>query len=468
MRLTLLLLCLLVAGAPPAGAEPRPAAFRLPVDGRVLEHFDAPASRYLAGHRGVDLAAPAGSVVAAAGPGTVSFAEVVAGARWVTVDHGGGLTTTYGELGRIDVQVGRLVAAGQRLGVAGPTHGRPGVLHWGARRHGEYIDPLTLLDLPWVPTLVGPGGWDGTHVAAIPRYAAWDGRHRLGLVPGSQPATGPGWVLAPNPNHIITIAGLGTHSGELAVDATHLGYAPEDVTAFSYAGRDEDGRLRDYGPEDTWRGVEAAARRLREELRRRWAASPGQAVDLVGHSMGGVVAMYYLLALHDPADPTLPPVAHVATIASPLEGTDVAAALVNAQGDGWNRAIVEWIDARVDRHDASAPAVRDLVPGSPVVDAVTGGWAVATGDPYASPLATGTRVLTIGASRDPVVPEHRSDLPDAAHVVAPGGHDGVKRTEAVRTILHEFLADAPVPGEAGGVGSILSHPIGWAARLVLG
>jgi murein DD-endopeptidase MepM/ murein hydrolase activator NlpD len=47
------------------------------------------------GHRGVDLAAVAGAPVLAAGAGTVVFAGTVAGRGVVSVDHSGGLRTTY-------------------------------------------------------------------------------------------------------------------------------------------------------------------------------------------------------------------------------------------------------------------------------------------------------------------------------------------------------------------------------------
>ena len=113
-----------------------------PVDGAVLRAFQPPATRYGTGHRGVDLDALPGDRVVAAMDGHVSFAGAVAGTSWVTVDHGGGLDTTYGELDPRVVTAGTRVRAGQVLGYLGEdaTH-----LDWGARRHGEYLDPLSLL-----------------------------------------------------------------------------------------------------------------------------------------------------------------------------------------------------------------------------------------------------------------------------------------------------------------------------------
>lgn len=133
------------AGQAPGGvAWPRaghPAGVVLPVEGIVTRPFDAPAHPYGPGHRGVDLAAAPGAPVRSAAAGTVTFSGPVAGTRWVTVAHGGGLDTTYGPL-EPRVTAGQRVRAGQRLGRLAP---RAGHLDWGARLDGRYVDPLTLL-----------------------------------------------------------------------------------------------------------------------------------------------------------------------------------------------------------------------------------------------------------------------------------------------------------------------------------
>ncbi|HET6482930.1 MAG TPA: M23 family metallopeptidase [Actinoplanes sp.] len=112
--------------------------------------FDPPAQPWLAGHRGVDLAAPPSSVVRSAGAGTVLFAGRVAGRGVVSVTHGGGLRTTY-EPVTASVSVGDVLARGDPLGRLEAGH--PGCappaacLHWGLRRGGRYLDPLALLGL---------------------------------------------------------------------------------------------------------------------------------------------------------------------------------------------------------------------------------------------------------------------------------------------------------------------------------
>ncbi|WP_420120314.1 peptidoglycan DD-metalloendopeptidase family protein, partial [Nakamurella sp.] len=100
--------------APAAPGRAGPATgFVLPVPPPpvVLVPFDPPPDRYAAGHRGVDLAAPVGTVVTAAGPGRVVFAGTVVDRGVVSVEHEGGLRTTY-EPVTATVPAGTVVAAG--------------------------------------------------------------------------------------------------------------------------------------------------------------------------------------------------------------------------------------------------------------------------------------------------------------------------------------------------------------------
>lgn len=137
-------------GAAPVATAAGAGPARRPVPGALVRPFAPPASAYGPGHRGADLAAAPGARVVSALPGTVAFSGVVAGTGWVTVDHGGGLDTTYGALEPRRVLAGQQVAAGAVLGqlAASASH-----LDWGARLWGRYIDPLTLLR-PWQLHLV--------------------------------------------------------------------------------------------------------------------------------------------------------------------------------------------------------------------------------------------------------------------------------------------------------------------------
>jgi murein DD-endopeptidase MepM/ murein hydrolase activator NlpD len=158
---------LLVIGGPAdMGSARAPEAagtgFVLPVPPPplVLTAFAPPANPYGAGHRGVDLAAQPGSPVVAAGPGVVVFAGDLAGRGVVSIEHTGGLRTTYEPVDAA-VAVGASVTAGQVIGVLAPGHAGcapADCLHWGARLPDRvYIDPMSLLGL-WRVRLLP---WDG-------------------------------------------------------------------------------------------------------------------------------------------------------------------------------------------------------------------------------------------------------------------------------------------------------------------
>jgi len=157
----LLLAAPLLSAGVPAVAAPADAAdvaaglWSRPVDGGVTRPFDPPPDRYGAGHRGADLAGTPGSPVLAAGDGIVVFAGMVAGRPVVSVDHAGGLRTTYEPVDAV-VGAGQQVARGTVLGTLAAGHaGCPvaACLHWGLRRGEDYLDPLSLLEPPEVRLL---------------------------------------------------------------------------------------------------------------------------------------------------------------------------------------------------------------------------------------------------------------------------------------------------------------------------
>lgn len=128
---------------------------RRPVPGAVVRAVDIPDRPWEQGHRGVDLAAAPGDPVRASAAGSV------AGTPVVSVDHGGGLRTTY-EPVVADVRRGDVVTRGAVIGrladaAALPSTARRGPgLSWGARIRdpaspdGRYIDPMSLLGRPTV------------------------------------------------------------------------------------------------------------------------------------------------------------------------------------------------------------------------------------------------------------------------------------------------------------------------------
>lgn len=124
------------------------AAGGMPVDGPVIAEF-APIGRY-AGHWGVDVATPPGTVVRAPGPGRVSFAGSVAGRLSVTVLLDGGTVVSASYLDEVHASAGDRVAAGSVLGASGRAHGMASV-HVSARVDGRYVDPLVALGCRWGP-----------------------------------------------------------------------------------------------------------------------------------------------------------------------------------------------------------------------------------------------------------------------------------------------------------------------------
>jgi murein DD-endopeptidase MepM/ murein hydrolase activator NlpD len=130
----------------PAHADAASARWIWPTPGTrvVLEPFRAPAHVYGAGHRGIDIEAVIGSVVVAPAPGVVAFRGVVVDRPLLTIEHDGGLITTFEPVDS-SLAPGDSVAAGDAIGVVSSGgHTAPGALHLGVRLEGVYINPLLL------------------------------------------------------------------------------------------------------------------------------------------------------------------------------------------------------------------------------------------------------------------------------------------------------------------------------------
>lgn len=143
--------------ASPVAAPAARAAWVAPLPGEpvVGRPFEPPPHRYGPGHRGADLVGAPGSPVLAAGDGVVVFAGMVAGRPVVSIDHAGGLRTTYEPVDPV-VGAGQAVARGSPIGMLASGHdGCPAAacLHWGLRRDEDYLDPLALLAPPRIRLL---------------------------------------------------------------------------------------------------------------------------------------------------------------------------------------------------------------------------------------------------------------------------------------------------------------------------
>lgn len=136
----------------PQGVQWRPP---LPLPLQVTREFAPPAQRWLAGHRGVDLAAPSGSPARSPVDGVVTFAGYVVDRPVVTIQHRTGFKSSL-EPVSTTLQRGSRVSQGQVVGYTTGAKTCPDCLHWGVRdRAGRYVDPLNIPEirpavlLPW-------------------------------------------------------------------------------------------------------------------------------------------------------------------------------------------------------------------------------------------------------------------------------------------------------------------------------
>jgi murein DD-endopeptidase MepM/ murein hydrolase activator NlpD len=144
--------------APAIRAYPRSATPRFAVAGGPPQYWPLDETGFLTrgqvgdsardeAHPGIDIAVPTGSVVRAAGSGTVAQTGQDPEYGWfVLLQHADGYQTMYGHLSRRLVAQGDSVAAGKVIGLSGST-GRSTAphLHFEIRRQGISLDPLTMV-----------------------------------------------------------------------------------------------------------------------------------------------------------------------------------------------------------------------------------------------------------------------------------------------------------------------------------
>jgi murein DD-endopeptidase MepM/ murein hydrolase activator NlpD len=100
-------------------------------------------------HRGIDIAADAGTVVRAAADGIVAYSdnEVRGYGNLVLIVHANGWVTLYAHNARTTVQPGYRVRRGERIGLVGQTGiARGPHLHFELWHEGRAIDPAALFD----------------------------------------------------------------------------------------------------------------------------------------------------------------------------------------------------------------------------------------------------------------------------------------------------------------------------------
>lgn len=146
-----------------APARSETAVWVWPTGTRVVSRpWEAPSDEYAAGHRGIDVRAPLGTVAVAVAAGTVSFAGPVGGRDVVSIDHGGGLVSTLDSVAP-SVSVGDEVVQGDPVGTVAVGHcpAADPCVHLGARVDGQYVDPTPFLPEPEWPVLLPESAWPG-------------------------------------------------------------------------------------------------------------------------------------------------------------------------------------------------------------------------------------------------------------------------------------------------------------------
>ena len=138
-----------------------------PIEGRVASSFgerDDPFNGEGAFHAGIDIDAPYGTPVRAAGDGDVTGASMGAGyGRQVVLDHGHDLLTVYGHLSAIAVTPGQHVTRGQVIGYVGQSGRATGPhLHYEVRVHNVPVNPHKYLRTTWEQAMLDAAGNNAT------------------------------------------------------------------------------------------------------------------------------------------------------------------------------------------------------------------------------------------------------------------------------------------------------------------
>ncbi len=443
-----------VVMAAPAAAEPGSAAavlYRPPVAGPVIDPFRQPSNPYGPGNRGLDYATTPGEPVGAAADGIVTFAGPVGGGLHVVLLHRDGIRTSLSFLASILVVRGQQVPVGGAVGLAGATvhlgarrgevYLDPATLFVAASSGTRSVlvpdgpeRPLGVDEeaaglrrlLAGIAARATPPGAavlssaalssaalssaaraaasrSAAELAVLVRTAATAGAPPAWLVLAAVastlaeqgPCSPPGSPPPPRPvgrRLLVLVGGLGSSSRAAAIfdlDVASLGYGPADVVRFSYRGGSTG--ENPYDPDDTFGGIEVPAARLAALLARFAAAHPGRPVDIVAHSMGGLVARA-ALALRGPG--AVPAPATLVTLGTPHGGADLAAVARLSSATAAGRILAEGMALTPAGLAPASRSVADLAPGSRMLARL------AASPPPGPP----TRVAAVGARTDLVVP----------------------------------------------------------------
>ncbi len=107
-----------------------------------------PINKKLARHEGIDLIAPLKSPIHATAPGVVTFAGKNGKyGNFVEIDHGAGLKTRFGHLGKVLVKKGQKVEFRHKIALLGNTGRSTGAhLHYEVRVNGKPRNPMKFIE----------------------------------------------------------------------------------------------------------------------------------------------------------------------------------------------------------------------------------------------------------------------------------------------------------------------------------
>jgi murein DD-endopeptidase MepM/ murein hydrolase activator NlpD len=138
------------AAVAPGPAAPGGMSLQWPVAGQITSPFGERKNPIGPGddfHPGVDIAADAGTPIAAAAAGRVISAGPEGGyGNLIVVDNGNGMTTRYAHCSQIFARIGDAVSPGQTIGAVGSTGNSTGPhLHFEVRLDNRPVDPAQFL-----------------------------------------------------------------------------------------------------------------------------------------------------------------------------------------------------------------------------------------------------------------------------------------------------------------------------------
>jgi hypothetical protein len=131
--------------ARPNWVEPVPG-----LPGRLVEDYDAPLTRWGAGHRGIDFAVMPEELISSPTAGSVHFVGRVVNRRILTIIDSAGQLASF-EPVCSNLSIGEVVSAGSVIGwhceadLSYDSHCEVECVHFSARRDGNYLSPLQLI-----------------------------------------------------------------------------------------------------------------------------------------------------------------------------------------------------------------------------------------------------------------------------------------------------------------------------------